>query len=75
MKPADKANATKAVEAGWEVPANKAVLLRSVARMHADVYADRVKAALTDKNPEVAQAASLAAEKLGLQGGAAPAMR
>ena len=71
IKPKDKAAAGKAVDKGWARPADAALMLRCVARIHADAYGDKVQAMLADKNknPEIAQAAALAADKLGLRHG------
>jgi putative heme-binding domain-containing protein len=71
-KPADaKVAAAKAIDKGWATPANAAPMLRAVARTHADAYGEKVTAMLTDKNTEVAQAAAVAADKLGLKHGTA----
>src|SRR5665213_1682252 len=64
VKPEYKKPASAAIDAAWAKPANAAVLLRAVARMHAHAYGDKVSSFLADKNPEVAQAASLADEIL-----------
>jgi putative heme-binding domain-containing protein len=73
VKPEPKAAAAKVVDKGWDRPTNSALMLRSVARIHADAYGDMVQAMLADKNPEIAQAAALAADKLGLKHGPVPA--
>ncbi|HWE00802.1 MAG TPA: discoidin domain-containing protein [Tepidisphaeraceae bacterium] len=71
VKPEYKKSATSAIESAWANSANAVVLLRAVARMHADAYGDKVNSFLTDKNAEVAQAASSAEEVLRHKHGAA----
>jgi putative heme-binding domain-containing protein len=63
-----RAAASMAIEKGWEQPATAAPLLLAIGRMKADGYKDRVQALAADKNPDVARAAALAADRLGLKG-------
>ena len=70
VKPAEKAGAMAALDAAWQDPANTPLLLRATGRMHAEAFADKVKASLTDHDLKVSQAAALAASQLGLSQGA-----
>ncbi|HET6249737.1 MAG TPA: discoidin domain-containing protein [Tepidisphaeraceae bacterium] len=72
VKPDQKAAAAKVIDKGWDRPAYSAIMLRAVARTHADAYGEMVQAMLADKNPDIAQAAALAADKLGLKHGPVP---
>jgi putative heme-binding domain-containing protein len=59
--------ALKVIEKGWEKPASAASLLRAVGRTRAQGYNDRVEAMRTDPGADVARAAGVAAERLGLK--------
>jgi putative heme-binding domain-containing protein len=59
-----KKSAADDLDSAWAKPANAIALLHAVGRMHADAYGDKVSSFLTDKNPAVVQAASMADETL-----------
>ena len=67
----NKTKATEAVTAGWAKPENARPMLLALARVHADGYDENVRAMLKDTRPEVAKAAAVAADRLGLNGSAA----
>lgn len=62
-----KAAAEKAIEAGWEKPATSVPLLRAVGRTRSTAYNDWVEAMVTDPAPEIARAAVVTAQKIGLK--------
>jgi putative heme-binding domain-containing protein len=66
-----RATARKALDAAWSDAASAASLLRAIARTRAPGFGDKVTALQSDPRPEVAAAASTAAQQLGLS--AAPA--
>jgi putative membrane-bound dehydrogenase-like protein len=66
------ANVPKTIEAAWAKPDRTAPLLRAIARTKSESYADRVRAAAADPNPQVASAAKAAAEQLKLSTSASP---
>jgi putative heme-binding domain-containing protein len=67
---AHKTAAIDAVTTGWSDPKSAVPMLLALARVHADGYDDRVRGMLNDSRPEVARAAALAADKLGLNSAA-----
>ncbi|HEY7117098.1 MAG TPA: HEAT repeat domain-containing protein [Tepidisphaeraceae bacterium] len=58
----------KALDPVWSKPPLAASLLNAIARTKSEQFADRVKTAMASPNPQVASAAKLAAERLGLTG-------
>ena len=61
-----KAEARKAIDLGWKAPETTSRLLRAVALTRSNAFADRVRAALTDGQTEVRQAAEFAAKRLNI---------
>src|SRR5258706_1492875 len=55
----------KSVETQWSNPKRAIEFLGAIDRLHADAFADRVKALSTDSNPQIATAAKSAARQLG----------
>jgi putative heme-binding domain-containing protein len=70
VKGENKAAANDAIISGWAKPANAVPMLLALARVHADGYNDQVRIMLADSRPEVAKAAAVAADKLGLNNAA-----
>jgi putative heme-binding domain-containing protein len=67
VKPEPKAEAAKEIAKGWEKPASSVPLLRAIARTRAQGYNDKIQALSSDANAEVAQAAAVASERVGLK--------
>jgi putative heme-binding domain-containing protein len=61
-----RANATKAIAKAWDDSANATAVLRAIARMKADTFADDVRSHLASSNTDIAKAARDAAAALGL---------
>jgi putative heme-binding domain-containing protein len=61
-----RAEAARAVEAGWNAPASTLALLQAIQRLKLDGYAPQVRARLSDSNVDIAKAAQSAAQALKL---------
>ncbi len=61
-----RAEAVKAVDAGWTSPEGTLALLQAINRLKLDGYATQVRAHLSDARPEIASAAQAAAKTLKL---------
>jgi putative membrane-bound dehydrogenase-like protein len=61
-----RAEAVKAVEAGWSSSEGTLALLQAIQRLKLDGYATQVRAHLSDSRPEIASAAQVAAKTLKL---------
>jgi len=61
-----RAEAVKAVDAGWTSPEGTLAMLQAINRLKLDGYATQVRAHLSDARPEVASAAQAAAQTLKL---------
>jgi putative heme-binding domain-containing protein len=70
VKGKNKVAASDAVTAGWAKPDDAVPMLLALARVHADGYDDQVRTRMNDSRPEVAKAAAVAADKLGLNNAA-----
>ena len=64
----DKAN--DAITKGWAKPDDAVPMLLALGCVHADGYDAQVRSMLTDSRPEVAKAAAVTADKLGLNNSA-----
>ncbi|HEY8750576.1 MAG TPA: HEAT repeat domain-containing protein [Tepidisphaeraceae bacterium] len=65
--------AAKAIENAWETPDTTISLLHAIARTKSRAYAERIQKLISDKNPQVASAASMAADRTGMRLAAASA--
>ena len=73
VKPEQKAAAATEIDKGWEKPASSVPLLRAIARTKAQGYNDKIQAMSGDSNSDVARAAAIASDRLGLKhAGVAP---
>ena len=61
-----RTNAAKAIETAWAQPESTVPLLKAIARVKSRAYAERIQKLISDKNPEVSSAASLAAQRTGM---------
>ncbi len=62
-----KADAQNAIDVAWQHPARKVTLIRLASSMKNHFLDDRIRAAMTDFDPEVAKAAKSAAKRLKIQ--------
>jgi len=65
-----RTNAAKLIEQAWAQPDSTVALLKAIARTKSRAYAERVGKLISDKNPQIASAASLAAQRTGMQSAA-----
>jgi putative heme-binding domain-containing protein len=62
-----RTNAAKLIEQAWSQPESTISLLKAIARTNSRAYAERIQKLISDKNAQIASAASLAAQRTGMR--------